>query len=112
MAVNLSSLGTLLSGIATSIAGLPAATQTAVWNNIGGLMHGSRTRELQICQKMLQFAGNAGAEEQLLNQLINDVSLPPSAAQVALDISKNLTTPGYDFIGRVSQMEVFINAGT
>lgn len=112
MASTLSNIGTTLASIAASLSPLPIGTQTTIWQSIGRMISGTKTKELQICQKMLQYAGNPAAEEQLLNQLINDVNLPPSAAQVALDISKNLSTPGYDFIGRVAQMETFINSGT
>lgn len=111
-AINLSGLGSSLASIAASIATLPAAVQTTVWNSIGGMFGGAKTKELQICAKMLQYVGNTAAETKLDDDLISDMNLPPSAAQVALDIAKNITTPGYDLIGRVSQMEAFINAGT
>ena len=48
----------------------------------------------------------------MLNQLVGDVNLTPQAATIAMDIAKNLVTPGYDLITRVAQLEAAINAGT
>ena len=94
---------------AMTTAGIPASTQGSVLSN---MFAGAKTRELQICAKIKQFQGNPTAEAQMLNQLVGDVNLTPQAATIAMDIAKNLVTPGYDLITRVAQLEAAINAGT
>lgn len=112
MALNWSSIGSTLSGVATALgaAGLTpgSANFNSIMGSIGLAMNPNQSEELAICQQIIMYSANPMLLTNLVTKLMTEQGLPMAAAQLA----STLLTPGTDIPTRVIQIEQIIKQGS
>lgn len=106
LGTNLSQLQNTLTALGVSAANMPTAL-----NQIGSLIDPNAAAQQAACATILKAAGNVPLETAALNQLEMSTGLPTAAFNIAVEIGKNLATPGYDIVAKVLEIETIIKNG-